>query len=284
MSYANIVRLARVGLVACCISASMAASPASAQPLQQEPWKILQTGLDEHRTANRAAAVGALGLLQENPRAVQCAEKALGDKKTAVRVAAARALGEMGARSSIPLLRLSLADKRTEVVSAASDSLISLGDPLGYQAYYDIVTGERKIGHGWIAEREKLIADPRAMVLVGIGVGIGYAPYAGYGWMLWRELSKDYATPVRMDALKKLATDPNPRSEGALVKAASDKRAEVREAALVAIAHRGDPGLIGQLMPHMVDKSATVRYTAAAAVLRLSAPVPSDGWEFTERQ
>jgi HEAT repeat protein len=162
--------------------------------------------------------------------------------------------------------------------------LISLGDPAGYQSYYDILTGERKIGRGWIAEKDKLIADPRAMVLLGIGVGIGYAPYAGYGWMLWRELSKDYTTPVRVDALNKLANDPDPRSEGALVKAASDKRSAVRQAALAAIAHRGDPGLIRQLMPHMTDKNAAVRYTAAAAVLRLSASVPSDGWESAKKQ
>ena len=242
-----------------------------AQALQEQASEILRSGIIEHKTSKRAAAVGALGLLPGDTWAVESAEKALGDKKTAVRAAAATALGQMGARSSIPALKKALADKENRVFYAAADSLLVLGDPAGYDPYYEVLTGERKSGEGLIAEKKKLITDERAMVLLGLGVGVSFAPYAGYGWMIWRELSKDYKTPVRVNALKKLENDSDVRIGKALVKAASDKHWTVRVAALSAIAHHGDPGLIYSITPNMTDKKAAVRYTAAAAVLRLSA-------------
>jgi hypothetical protein len=159
-----------------------------------------------------------------------------------------------------------------------------LGDPAGYDAYYELLTGERKSGQGLIAEKKKLITDPRAMVLLGVGVGIGFAPYAGYGWMVWQELSKDYKTPVRINALTKLANDPDSRINEGLVKAASDKHWSVRVAALSAIAHHGDPRLICRIRPHITDKNAAVRYTAAAAVIRLSALVSADDTKMATRQ
>lgn len=242
-----------------------------AQALQEQASEILRSGIIEHKTSKRAAAVGALGLLPGDTWAVESAEKALGDKKTAVRAAAATALGQMGARSSIPALKKALADKENRVFYAAADSLLALGDPAGYDPYYEVLTGERKSGEGLLAEKKKLITDERAMVLLGLGVGVSFAPYAGYGWMIWRELSKDYKTPVRVNALKKLENDSDVRIGKALVKAASDKHWTVRVAALSAIAHHGDPGLIYSITPNMTDKKAAVRYTAAAAVLRLSA-------------
>jgi HEAT repeat protein len=151
------------------------------QAPQENTWQILQAGLNEHSTSNRAAAVRALGLLQGDPRAVESAEKALSDKKPAVRTAAATALGQMGSRPSIPLLKEALADKNNLVFFAAADSLLTLGDPAGYDLYYEVLTGERKSGEGLIPEKKKLISDPRALTLMGLGVGIGFAPYAGYG-------------------------------------------------------------------------------------------------------
>jgi HEAT repeat protein len=254
----------RVVFVVFCIWLAFGSPAAFSQTPQEKPWEILQAGLSEHKTGKRAAAI-------------ESTEKALGDKKPAVRAAAATALGQMGAQSSVPLLKQALADKQNQVFFAAADSLLSMGDPAGYDVYYEILTGERKSGQGLIAAKKKLLTDPSAMVLIGIGIGISYAPYAGYGWMVWRELSKDYATPVRVNALRKLANDPDSRIGEALVKAASDKHWTVRAAALSAIARHGDPSLISSITPHMRDKKAPVRYTAAAAVLRLSALVSENG-------
>lgn len=267
----------RVVFAVFCVWLVLGSPAAFSQTPQEKPWEILQAGLSEHKTGKRAAAVGALGLLQGDPRAIESAEKALRDKKPAVRAAAATSLGQMGAQSSVPLLKQALADKQNQVFFAAADSLLSMGDPAGYDVYYEILTGERKSGQGLIAAKKKLLTDPRALVLIGIGVGISYAPYAGYGWMVWQELSKDYATPVRVNALRKLANDPDSRIGEALVKAASDKHWTVRVAALSAIARHGDPSLICSITPHMSDKKAPVRYTAAAAVLRLSALVSENG-------
>jgi len=244
---------------------------------QQKAWEVLQAGLNEHNTTKRASAVGTLGVLQNDPRAIESAEKALGDKKPAVRAAGATALGQMGARSSIPLLREAAEDKQNRVFFAAADSLVLLGDPTGYDVYYEVLIGERKSGAGLIAAKKKLITDPRAMVLLGLGVGIGFAPYAGYGWMMSQDFSKDYVSPVRITALKKPENDPDPSISRGLVRAASDKHWTVRVAALAAIARHGDANLIGPITPYMSDKKPAVRYTAAAAILRLSALVPKEG-------
>jgi HEAT repeat protein len=115
------------------------------------------------------------------------------------------------------------------------------------------------------------------MVLLALGVGIGFAPYAGYGWMVTQELAKDYGTPVRVNALKKLANDPDPRIGEALIKAAFDKHWTVRVAALSAIASHGDPSLTGPIMPLMKDKKAPVRFAAAATVLRIPALATIEG-------
>jgi len=245
-------------------------SVAFAQTPQTKAWDVLESGLNEHASGRRAAAVTALGVLPGSARATEFAENALKDKNPAVRAAAATALGQMGSKSSIPLLKEALKDKQNRVFYAAADSLLTLGDPSGYDLYVEILTGERKSGEGYVADKRKLLADHRALALLALGVGIGYAPYASYGWIVWRELSKDYVSPVKVNALKKLANDPDIRIGQALVKAASDKHPKVRVAAMRALALHGDPQLIVAIEPHMMDKKPAVRYMAAAAVLRLS--------------
>jgi HEAT repeat protein len=267
VSRAKGLRIARVVLATCCVWLVLGTRTAFPQAPQENAWQILQAGLNEHSTSNRAAAVRVLGLLQGDPRA-----------------AAATALGQLGSGPSIPLLKEALADKNNRVFFAAADSLLTLGDPAGYDLYYEVLTGERKSGEGLIPEKKKLISDPRALTLMGLGVGIGFAPYAGYGWMMWQELTHDYMSPVRVNALKKLANDPDPRIGEGLVRAASDKHTTVRVAALSAIASHGDPGLISAIEPHMKDKKAAVRYTAAAAFLRLSALLPVDDTATAQRK
>ena len=273
-SAAKVLRSGGRLFAAGCLWLILCSSATSAQNTEEKAWEILQSGLRESSTSKRAAAVGALGLLQGEPRAIEAVEKALGDKRTTVRAAAATTLGQLGARSSIPLLKEALADKENRVFYAAADALLILGDPAGYDPYYEVLVGERRIGEGWFTDKKRLLADPRAMTLLGVGVGIGYAPYATYGWMVWREFSKDYATPMRVKALNKLANDPDTRIGEALVEAASDKHWTVRVAALSAIARHGDPTLISAITSHMTDQKPAVRYTAAAAVLRLWALTP----------
>jgi len=262
-------RTAGPTLFACCIWLILG-GVAFAQTPQAKAWDILESGLDEHTSGRRASAVTTLGVLPGNARATEFAENALIDKNPVVRAAAATALGEMGSKSSIPLLKQILKDKENRVFYAAADSLLLLGDHAGYDLYVEMLTGERKSGEGYFEEKRKLLTDHKALALVALGVGIGYAPYASYGWIVWREFSKDYVSPVKVNALKKLANDPDVRIGQALVKAASDKHPKVRVAALRALALHGDPKLIVAIEPHMMDKKPAVRYMAAAAVLRLS--------------
>lgn len=262
-------------VVASCILLILAGDYAFCQSPQEKAWEILQTGLSDHGTGNRAAAVSALGLLQDYPQAIGLAEKALSDKKPAVRAAAATALGEMGARRSIPLLKEAMRDKQRRVAFAAANSLITLGDSAGYDWFYEVLTGERKSGEGLIEEKKRLISDRNEVTLLVLGVAAGFAPYAGYGWMMWSELSHDYVTPVRVNAAKKLADHRDPRIGEGLIRAASDKHWKLRLAALRSIAHHDDPDLITGVTMHLADKKAHVRYTAAAAVLRLSALEPA---------
>lgn len=72
-----------------------------------------------------------------------------------------------------------------------------------------------------------------------------------------------------------LIKDPDPKTQEALLTAASDKSWIVRTAALDSIAHRGDPTVIPQIMPQLADEKDVVRYTAAGAIIRLSQVKPA---------
>ncbi len=264
-------RKARVAFSMCFIWLMFGcAAAAFSQTPQEKAWGVLQAGVSEHRASKRADAVEALRFLQGDARAVDFAEKALADKKPAVRIAAAASLGQIGRGSSIPPLKIMMADKENRVAFAAADAAISLGDASGYDLYYRALTGERKSSDRWIARKKKLITDQGAILLLGFGYGLRYVPYAGYGRMLWQEVTKDYVTPVHVLALNRLANDQDMIISGLLVKLASDKHTAVRVAALAAIASHGDPSLIPAISSHMADKKPAVRYIAAAAVLRLS--------------
>ena len=114
------------------------------------------------------------------------------------------------------------------------------------------------------------------MTMMMLGVAIGFAPYAGYGWATFEVLSKDYGGPVRVQAAQKLANDPDPETREALVKATSNKNWKVRAAALEALAQRADPGLLDALMPHLSDRNQAVRCAGAAGIIRLSAARESE--------
>jgi HEAT repeat protein len=75
---------------------------------------------------------------------LDAAQKALDDKEPAVRAAAATALGQMGSTPSIPRLRKTLADSDASVALAAAQALHTLNDPVAYDVFYEVLTGQRK--------------------------------------------------------------------------------------------------------------------------------------------
>ncbi|HVN18176.1 MAG TPA: HEAT repeat domain-containing protein [Dongiaceae bacterium] len=247
-----------------------AAGAVWAQTPAESAWKVLESGMSDSNTTERAVAARVLGMIHDDPRAIEMAEKTLGDKEPEVRSAGAKALGRMGSKGSIEKLRALLNDKESSVVMAATESLKTLGDAHAYEVYYAILTGERKSGEGLLEDQMKMLHDPKKMAQFGFSQGIGYVPYAGLAVGAYKALRKDDTSPVRAVAAVALASDPDPRSGEALLKAASDKSLIVRTAALDAIAHRNDPSLISAIVPMMNDEKDVVRYTAAAAIVRLS--------------
>ena len=246
-----------------------------AQIPAQIAWDILEKGHASRSTKERINAVQALGLLPSNPHAVELAEKAITDRKSDVRATAALTLGQLKSARSIPLLKDALKDKSTQVDFAASNALLALGDSSGYAIYYQVLLRKRKSGEGPVEEQKRLLKDPKAAALAMLGTAAGFAPYGGYGWAVLQVISKDYAGPVRVQAVQKLAKDPDSQTEIALIAAASDKSWKVRVASLEALAQRSDLGILDTMASHLSDKNQLVRCTAAAGFIRLSNPLKS---------
>jgi len=247
-----------------------AAGAAQAQTPEQDAWKILGTGTTSSNGTQRATAVRVLGLIPDEPRAIEIAENALQDKDADARSAGATALGKMGSKNSTEKLHQLLKDTEVPVVMAAAQALKSLGDPIAYEVYYAILTGERKTGEGLLDQQKKMLHDPKKMAQFGIEQGIGFVPFGGVALGAFQAIRKDDISPVRAGAAAALASDPDARSGQALVEAASDKSEVVRAAALDSIAIRNDPSLIPAIVPMLQDEKDIVRFTAAAAVVRLS--------------
>ena len=245
--------------------------PTFAQTKSDEAWEILRTSLNGKDTVKRALAVRVLGLVPDNPQALELTQKAAKDEKPEVRAAAAAALGQLQPRSSVALLHQLLYDTDPSVALAAAGALMTFKDPDAYEAYYEFLTGERKTGKGIIAENMKTLKDKKKMAELGVEGGIGFVPFAGIGLSAFKTLRADDVSPVRATAAKMLADDPDPVSGRGLVKATSDKSWIVRTAALEALAKRGDPQFLDGIVPAMKDDNTSVRFTAAAAVIRLSA-------------
>jgi len=249
-----------------------AAPPATPQAPAARAWLILQQGLTTKRAAKRANAVHALRLLPHNPKSQKMAESALTDPNSKVRAAAARALGPMGAASSAPKLKAVLNDKDPAVVLAAAHSLFLLGHPEeAYEIDYEVLIGQRKGADGFVASQMGELKDAKAVAMMGVETGVGFAPFGGAGYELFKRISKDHDSPVRVAAAKELAKDRDPKIDAALARACADKKWPIRAAAAFAIAKRDDPALLKLITPMLDDKKDIVRYEAAAAVLRLSA-------------
>jgi len=239
----------------------------------EEAWLILQQGLANKRAEKRANAVHALRLLPNNARAQRMAENALADQNPTVRAAAARALGAIGSVSSVLKLKTGLNDKEPAVFLAAAHSLFRLGArEEAYEIDYEVLIGERKGADGFVGSQIKELKNSKTVAMMGVETGIGFAPFGGAGYELFKRVGRDDHTPVRAAAAQELAADRDPKITAALTKVCSDKKWRLRTAAVDAIARREDPTLLNAIIPILDDKNSIVRYDAAAAVLRLSGP------------
>lgn len=256
------------------------AAPGAAQGPQtsrQKAWSVLEAELKAQSATQRALAVGALGLLRSDPKGTALAEKALEDPMPPVRSSAARTLGQLGSKPSIPKLKRALSDKDAGVALAAAHSLLTLGDPIAYEVYYGVLTGKRKSGSGLMEEQGQMWKDPKQVTKFGFEQGMEFFWITGIGWETMKLITKDDVSPVRAAAALVLADDSDPGSGQALVQAAADKHWLVRAAALEAIARRGDPELLSAAETALADSKGAVRCNAAAAVVQLSALAKNAG-------
>jgi len=242
-----------------------------AQPPADRAWSILSGGLSDQNAEQRAKAARALGLIANNQKARQMAEKALSDPKPEVRAAAADSLGQMGAKSSAPkLVGIIKTEKDTAVVFAAAGALYALGDARAYDFYYAVLVGERKSGESLLESQTKMLKDRKAVAQMGLQAGLGFVPFGSLGYTVFKTATKDDASPVRAAAAQKLIRDSDPDTVKALMATAADDKWMVRAGVLNAIAQRGDPKLLKAVEPRLADENDTVRFTAAATVLRLT--------------
>jgi HEAT repeat protein len=240
-----------------------------AETPEQQAWEMLRSGAKDKHTGVRTQAVRALRLLPHCPEATDLAETSLKDPNIEVRVAAATALGEMGAKEAIPALKESLSDPKPGVVLTAARSLQLLGDPAGMEVFYEVLADERKPEGRISQEMDSL--NTGKVVEFGVQEGLGFLPFAGDAYSAVKAVRKNSASASRALAARELIKDKDPRVNRALVQAAvSDKSWLVRASALLAIAKRQDPELLSAIVPGLTDQSRVVRYTAAAAVIRLA--------------
>lgn len=242
-----------------------------AQTAADPAWSLLEAGLMQKSAARRVAAVRVLGEIPNDPHAIELAEKALKDRSSLVRTAAATALGLMHASAADSDLKEALKDKNLAVVMAAAHALSLLNDPACYDVYYAVYTGARKNDQGMIAQEMKILHDPRQLVRMGVDEGVGFIPFGGDGWEAYQTIMKDKKDGAAAKAalVTALAKDPEPRTGKLLLTVSQNRNWVLRVAALQAIAKRGDPVLLQEIEPRLSDSKREVRYAAAAAVIRL---------------
>ncbi len=245
---------------------------ACAQSSITQAWPVLEAGLGGKSPTQRTAAVRILGLIPDDAHAAELAEKALKDKSSAVRVAAATSLGKMHATGADASLKESLNDKSLPVVMAAAHALRLLNDPKCYDVYYEVFTGERKNNTSMIAQEMQILHDPKQLARMGFNEGIGYVPYAGIGWGAFQTImhNKKSGAAAKAALIAALATDPEARTAKLLLKVSKNPNWVLRVAALEAIDKRGDPELLPGIEPRLSDSRREVRFTAAATVIHLA--------------
>jgi HEAT repeat protein len=246
-----------------------------AQTPVEKAWTILSAAARDKSHETRGKAIQALGVIQGDARAQSLAEAALKDEREEVRVAAANALGAMRAKGSVAQLKAAINDPATAVVFAAANALFVIGDPVAYEIYFAVLTGQKKSGDGLRESQMKMLKDPKALTQLGFEAGIGFIPFGGVSYKVFKMATADTVSPVRAAAAVKLVNDPDPKSAQALTDATKDPKWLVRAAVVGAIAQRNDPSLAKAVTPLLDDENDVVRFNAAAAVIHLNSPAPS---------
>jgi HEAT repeat protein len=252
----------------------LAAACLQGQSPVEKAWTILSDAAQDKSYEKRGKAIHSLGLMASNDRARTLAETALSDEREEVRATAADVLGVMRAKESVPKLKAAIGDKATSVVFAAANALFVMGDPDAYSVYYAVLTGQKKSGDPLVESQMKMLKDPKALGQLGLEAGIGFIPFGGVSYKVFKMTTADAVSPVRAAAAMKLVGDPDPKTAQALAGATKDEKWLVRAAVVGALARRKDPSALKVITPLLDDENDVVRFNAASAVIQLSSPAP----------
>jgi HEAT repeat protein len=259
----------------CASSASNAGKPAEARAAS---WACLLEGASNKKSDHRTQAVYALGTLGAQPDTVSLIEARLRDTDSFVRQAAAKTLGDMQVRESVPKLHAALDDKSAAVSFTAAQALWRIGDKSGTSILAQVLAGERGVSPGLIHtewhDMHEQLHNPTSIAEFGAVQAAGaFLGPAAFGVAALEELAKDKTAGVRAISAGMLGDGTDPGDRVLLEEALKDKSWLVRAAAAQALGHAGDQSDIEKLMPMMDDNHPAVRYKAAAAIVRLTTTV-----------
>jgi HEAT repeat protein len=248
-------------------------TPVPAGSPDETAWRILDHGVHDGNPLKRKEAVLAMSLVLPQPRPVALIVEALGDKDAGVREAACATLGAIKARTSIPKLQIMLADAVPEVIFAAAKSLYNMDDPVGRDVIMAVLLGDQSDASGFVSgsirSMRLKLHDPKALMLIGIREGAGFAGPFGMGVPVAEGLLKDNQASGKTIAALLLATDRSPETLQTLKEALQEKNWTVRAAAARAIGTRDATTLYKDVAMLLDDKRDEVALSAAAALIRL---------------
>jgi HEAT repeat protein len=234
-------------------------------------WSILKAAIANTHSDNRVHAVRALGLVPHNTAIREMAERALNDASDDVRAEAANTLGQLHASDAIPRLKQMLNDPDLKVVFSATNALYVMKDPMAFDVYYAIVTGQRKSKSGLIQSQLSALHNRKQMEKLALETGIGFVPFGGMAFEAWKTITHDNSSAVIIQALDRLASDPDPKSQQAIEDACYDGKWQIRAAAVTALAKRSNPSALDYAVSAMQDDNDLVVDLGAATVVHLSA-------------
>jgi hypothetical protein len=201
----------------------------------------------------RALACEMLGTIGAE-RSVQPLLERLEDRRPEVRMAAVRALGDVGSAEALPALAEAFLERHVAPTNVVSDALRRIGGEVVGPTF------------------EKGVASPDPVVRVSACFGLG-ATAATHGTAVFRlaaVLASDSDPRVRAAAASSLGIAGGGNAPASLVEASADPDDRVRRAAVKALGRFDDPDAAQALDARVEDEDREVAIRSAEALLALA--------------
>jgi HEAT repeat protein len=244
-----------------------------AQP-EKTSWDILKDGLKDKDPDVRRQAVTAIGSIGLAPEAIKLVEGALHDDDPVVRQTAAAELGDMKSKQSIPALRAAL-DDENEVAFAAAKALWDVGDRTSQPFLEDVVAGQQKTAPDTVTsavrDAKQKLHQPKTLAMMGLREASGalLGPF-NMGLVAAEDALKDGTASARVLSVSLLAQQCDSVTLQLIEKACTnDKNWAVRAAAAKSLGKCENPDAIPVLEQNLSDSHPGVKFMSAAAIVHL---------------